>query len=120
MPTTLLAILRRVSRWLFWPSLVLVVWGSLTPNPPHIITLIWDKAEHFIAYFGLAAMATLSLGLGNRLAWAIFGLINLGGALEVAQHFTGRDPEVMDFIANSLGVFAGLCAAAVFATLVER
>jgi VanZ family protein len=120
MSDTLLHYLRRASRWLFWPAVALIVWGELTPAPPAFLNTIWDKAEHVIAYFGLAAMATLALGLRRLLAWAIFGIINLGGVLEVAQHFTGRDPEAMDMIANTLGVFAGLCLAAVFLTLVER
>jgi VanZ family protein len=111
--------LRRASLWLFWPAVALIIWGELAPNPPALIEGLWDKAEHFIAYFGLAVMATLALGLRRLLAWAIFGIINLGGALEVAQHFVGRDAEVMDMIANTLGVVAGLCLAAVFLTLVE-
>jgi VanZ family protein len=120
MSNILLLFLRYASRWLFWPATALIVWGELVPVPPAVMNTVWDKAEHLIAYFGLAAMATLALGLGRLLAWAIFGIINLGGVLEVAQHFTGRDPSAMDMIANTAGVFAGLCLAAVFLTLVER
>lgn len=120
MSDSTLNFLRRVSRWLFWPALALVIWGELTPSPPAVIGLVWDKAEHFIAYFGLAAMAALGFGLGRKLAIAIVGILVLGVALELLQRLTGRNPDVKDVIANTLGVVAGLCLAAVFLTLVER
>ena len=48
-----------LSHWLFWPGVVLIVWGELTPNPPNLGGIFgWDKLEHFTAYFGLAGMAT--------------------------------------------------------------
>ena len=105
--------LRVLSLWLFWPGVALIAWGELTPNPPHLTgPLDWDKADHFIAYFGLASMATMILGLRPRLAAAIAAVILLSGALEILQAFTGRDAEILDFIANSLGALSGALAAA--------
>ncbi len=105
--------LRVLSLWLFWPGVALIAWGELTPNPPHLTGLLdWDKADHFIAYFGLASMATMILGLRPRLAAAIAGVILLSGALEIIQAFTGRDAEILDFVANSLGALLGTLAAA--------
>jgi VanZ family protein len=111
--------LRRASRWLFWPAAALVVWGELTPAPPALLSTLWDKAEHFAAYLVLAVLATLALGLGRRLAWAILAILLLGVVLEILQRFTGRDPDIRDVIANTLGAAVGLCVAAVFVTLVE-
>jgi len=106
-------ILRVLSLWLFWPGVALIAWGELTPNPPHLTgPLDWDKADHFIAYFGLASMATMILGLRPRLAAAIAAVILLSGALEILQAFTGRDAEILDFVANSLGALLGTLAAA--------
>ncbi len=52
----LLKLLHNVSLWLFWPGVALIAWGELTPNPPDLSAILaWDKAQHFIAYFGLAA-----------------------------------------------------------------
>lgn len=105
--------LRVLSLWLFWPGVALIAWGELTPHPPHLEGLLdWDKADHFIAYFGLASMATMILGLRPRLAVAIAGVILLSGALEILQAFTGRDAEIWDFAANSLGALLGTLAAA--------
>ena len=79
----------------------------------------WDKMEHFTAYFGLASMATLMIGFKPRLAWAFLGIILFGAILEILQAYTGRDPEVLDFIANSIGAFAGLSAGALFLWLLD-
>ena len=44
-------------------------------------------------------------------------MILLSGALEILQAFTGRDAEILDFVANSLGALAGTLAAAAFLLL---
>ena len=109
----LLRLLQNLSFWLFWPGVALIAWGELTPHPPDLSTILaWDKAQHFIAYFGLAAMATMVLGLNRRLGWAILGVILLGGGLEILQGFTGRDPDIFDFAANTLGALGGLAVGA--------
>jgi VanZ family protein len=117
-----------LSLWLFWPGVALIAWGELTPHPPELPggILSWDKADHFIAYFGLSVMATLVLGLRPRLVSAILGVILLSGALEILQAFTGRDAELLDFVANTLGALTGTAVGAAFlfllqgGTLVER
>jgi VanZ family protein len=108
----LVKFLRTLSLWLFWPGVALIAWGELTPSPPHLIGLLdWDKADHFIAYFGLASMATMILGLRPRLVAAIASVIFLSGALEILQAYSGRDAEILDFIANSLGAISGTLVA---------
>ncbi len=104
-----------LSLWLFWPSMALITWGELSPHPPDLSgVLMWDKAQHFVAYFGLGGMATLALGVRPKLAWTILGIILFSGALEILQGYTGRDPDIFDFIANSIGAFAGLAAGMLF------
>jgi VanZ family protein len=104
----LVKFLRTLSLWLFWPGVALIAWGELTPQPPHLSGVLdWDKADHFIAYFGLASMAAMILGLRPRLVAAIASVIFLSGALEILQAYTGRDAELLDFVANSLGALSG-------------
>jgi VanZ family protein len=102
--------LRVLALILFWPGVAVIAWGELTPHPPQEAQLIWDKAEHFTAYFGLAAMATLVLRRGRRLVLALAGILLLAGLLELLQAYTGRDPEWSDMLANSLGWLAGWAA----------
>src|SRR5215469_9154789 len=104
----ILKTLQNLSLWLFWPGVALVVWGELTLHPPDLSAILaWDKSQHFIAYFGLASMATMAVGLNRRLAWAILGVVLLGGGLEILQGFTGRDPDIFDFVANTIGAASG-------------
>jgi len=104
----LIAWLRLLSIWLFWPGLALIFWGELTPHPPDLGSIFgWDKLQHFTAYFGLASMATMVIGLKPKLPPAILDIILLGGLLELLQGFTGRDPDIWDFVANSIGVLSG-------------
>jgi VanZ family protein len=111
---------RRAGAWLFWPALAVVIWGELTPHPPRLATLLWDKAEHFIAYFGLALFASLAWGLKRSLFWVLAAIVALGGALEIIQFFVGRDAEWGDFLANSLGAVAGLGVAVAYLSVPRR
>ena len=84
---SLMRLLRFLAVWLFWPGVALIAWGELTPNPPALTQHIWDKAEHFTAYFGLAVLAgsgfalidlmglvVEAAGLPELLQWAVAGL----------------------------------------------
>jgi VanZ family protein len=107
--------IRRFGAILFWPALAVVMWGELTPHPPQLAgPLMWDKLDHFIAYFGLALLSTLAWGLKRSLIWLFLGLVVLGGGMEILQALLGRDAEWGDFIANDLGILTGLGVAAAY------
>ena len=113
--------LRRLGAWLFWPALAVVAWGELTPHPPRLEgPLMWDKLDHFIAYFGLALLATLAWGLRRSLVWVFLAVVSLGGILEILQTIVGRDGEWGDFAANDLGALAGLGLAAAYLAVPRR
>jgi hypothetical protein len=95
---------------LFWPSLALVIWASLIvfSVPPFDFGISFqDLIEHFIAYGGLAGMAAMSLHSRRATIWAVMCLIALGAILEVLQAYTGRDRELLDAVANSIGALCG-------------
>lgn len=77
--------------------------ASASPIP----VTIWDKAQHFGAYFVLMALA---YPLTNSMLWRIAGAfmaITYSGLLEIAQHYTpSRIASTQDFAANSLGVLS--------------
>jgi VanZ family protein len=103
----LAGILRILSLRLFWPGVALIVWGELTPTPPELgPEFNWDKLQHFTAYFGLASMATMVLTPRDRF-FALLDVILLGGLLELLQAVFGRDADLWDFAANSLGAVCG-------------
>ena len=112
--------LHRAAMWLFWPAVAVVTWGELTPSPPHLETHVWDKLLHFSAYFGLAGMAAWSLKSRRTLVLAVLGLIAFGGLLEFVQGMTGRDADVLDEVANSLGATLGALTGLLLLRLVDR
>ncbi len=101
---------RRLDVWLIPPALAVVIWGELANN--EIVSIIesdvWDKLLHFTAYFGLCLMTTIAVRANRRALWWALGLVLLGGALEIIQGMTGRDADIYDELANTVGVLAGL------------
>jgi VanZ family protein len=102
---------RKLAFFLVWPAILLVVWGELTPYPPDVLPGASDKLLHFTAYFGLAGLAVTATGLRRASLFVLLGLILLGGTLEILQGYTGRDPEVMDEVANTIGAVLGAIVA---------
>jgi len=106
--------------YLFWPAVLLVAWGELTPHPPNLEVEVWDKALHFMAYFGLAGLATVALEARRLALWAVLSLAILGGVLEILQGFTGRDPSLYDEMANILGACLGGCSGWLLVSLLQN
>lgn len=105
--------IRRLSAWLFAPAFLVVAWGELWPHPPSLPgPWSWDKADHFTAYFGLALLATLGWGLRRSLFGIFLVVVALSGTLELLQYAVGREPELMDMVANIAGAVIGTATGA--------
>ena len=91
-----------------------VVYGSLTPSLVLPVPGNFDKVEHFSAYCALALWFT---GLFQRARyWRVaVALLALGLSMEILQGVMhmGRSAEVLDMVANTVGVVAGLAMALV-------
>lgn len=98
-----------------WLMLAVVLWGTLTPEPPQLEPPIpqFDKLEHFGAFLLLSGWFTAALP-GPRWTWGLAAVfIALGGAIELIQGWTGfRDAEWMDWVSDSVGVVFGVWLAA--------
>ncbi len=105
----LLRAIHNLAVYLFWPAVVLVAWGELSKdqNAAALEGLFWDKSLHFVAYFGLSGMVCLALKDWRRVLVAAVTLILFAGALEILQGYFGRDRDIYDELANTLGVIAG-------------
>ena|SRR5689334_3849385 len=99
--------IRQLTVYLFWPGLLLVIWGELRSSAHDPFAHIWDKLLHFTAYFGLALMAGLALRLPRKVLIAVIALIAVGGALEIIQGMVGRDADIFDELANTIGAVTG-------------
>lgn len=89
---------------------VVLTYACLMPHPPQVGISYFDKVEHFLAYLILAAW--FAEVLPTR-PWQVFtGLVLFGLLIEVAQSMTGyRHPNVMDLVADTVGVVAGMLLA---------
>lgn len=98
-------------KFLFILGTLAIFIGSLLPGKQLPPGLPWDKALHFIGYFGLGLLARL--GSVKRPAWLlIIGCIAFSLIIEVAQMFIpNRGFEWPDLLANSLGVVSGVLLA---------
>lgn len=108
----LLAPPRPVRIGLFLLALAVIAWLSLSPieELPVGVTL-WDKAQHAIAYLGLALIGAWAFPeRSGRLA---AGLVAFGVGVEILQAAMGlgRQGDAIDAVANTIGVTAGLALA---------
>ncbi len=74
-----------------------------------------DKWLHFLAYMNLFFLLWFSINPDKRAnwrkpaVWLIFlGAVISGAADELSQPYTGRTCDILDFVADAEGVFAGL------------
>jgi len=75
----------------------------IEPDGRHV-----DKLYHFVAFAALVfpVIATAP----RRWVWAAPLAVAFGGAIELIQPFVNREAEWLDFLANNLGVAAGVWA----------
>jgi len=74
-----------------------------------------DKWLHFLAYLILAFLFWFSISPDRKVNWrrritwwVVLGLALYGGVDEVVQGYVGRTCDIMDFLANLVGIFTGL------------
>jgi VanZ family protein len=65
----------------------------------------WDKAAHFIAFYGLTILMFAAFPRRRRLDLTMIAVL-AGCGIELAQQLTGRDAELGDVAADALGAFA--------------
>jgi VanZ family protein len=99
--------LPRLAFGAFLPALALVIWGELSPAAAIVEVNFSDKALHFMAYFGLAGLLCVALKGDRRVLTATLLLAVFGGVLEMAQGYTGRDPDIFDELTNIFGAASG-------------
>lgn len=105
----------RYRRWWLagaWLIVAAIVIGSLLPGPVAETVSVWDKGEHFLAYFALTLwLAGLVEPRQYPVAAAL--AIGLGAGIEVAQALltTTRLMDGYDVLANAIGTGAAWLAA---------
>jgi VanZ family protein len=99
------------ARWLLLAAGAVCAFGMLGPFRGIERAFVpWDKAAHFIAFYGLTLLMFSGFPGRRRLDLVLLATF-AGAAVEVIQALTGRDGELGDLIADAAG------AAAVYAPI---
>ena len=103
-----------------WGLVATIIWLSVTPRPPEIGIEQGDKLGHFAAYGSVMFwFCQLYLRYPTRIAYAA-GFIAMGIALEFVQRWLGyRTFEVLDMVADAIGVALGFTAASMLPRLLK-
>lgn len=105
-------ILRRFCVAIGWVLVAAIIVISVIPSPPSVDFEQGDKLGHLLAYGGVMFwFSQLYQTTRTRLAYAV-GFIAMGISLEFVQRALGyRSFEVLDMVANTIGVLLGGAAA---------
>lgn len=73
-----------------------------------VVESFWDKGNHFVAFFVLYLLLTLSYQNLTLLVKVLL-LISFGLQIEIVQHFIeGRYFSLLDVVADSVGIVIGV------------
>lgn len=89
----------------FVAAVALTLYAALAPGDDGAGLIPWDKAKHFIVFYGLTFLASIALPKSRY--WKIgLVLLGFGIAIEVLQGLpiVGRDADVFDIVADALGI----------------
>ena len=109
---------------LFWRTtlallLGVVTWLALTPAPPALSGMLWDKLNHLSAFASLAVAGFL--GFRRRWVPVALALLVYGRLIEVLQSFNPtRVGEWWDLLADAAGIALGLLLAAAMVAAMAR
>ncbi len=99
----------RLAKIAFFAALIFTFYSAVIP-PSRAISLVpWDKAEHFIAFYGLTGLAAAAFPRAH-LFWIAALLSAFGALIEFVQGLpiVSRDRDFWDWVADSLAIAAAL------------
>jgi hypothetical protein len=102
-------LLLRLAQVTFFSALLFTFYCAVVPPGRAIQLVPWDKAEHFIAFYTLTALAAAAFP--RRRWWAIAASLSAIGALiEIVQgtSIVHRDMDFWDWVADTLAIGAAL------------
>ena len=109
MPPIPISLLDRLAKFAFVAALIFTFYSAVIP-PQHAVQLVpWDKAEHFLAFYGLTGLAAAAFPRRN-LFWIAASLSGFGALIEFVQGLSivHRDRDFWDWVADTLAIVAAL------------
>jgi VanZ family protein len=106
----MLEFLRNIRRTLAVAMGLFIIYMSLRAGL-NLTQYVSDKTMHFVAYGSWAAVACATPRGKQRMALYAGIIFATGLAIEIIQPNVGRDKSMLDLLANSLGIAAGILLA---------
>jgi VanZ family protein len=102
-------VLLRIARTFFWIAIAATIAGAFAPPSMAVELLPWDKAGHFLAFYGLTVLAVIAFPV-RRLDVIAIALSVFGGLIEIVQSlpFVHRDGDWRDWITDCAAIVAVL------------
>jgi VanZ family protein len=97
--------INRLGMAAFVAAVLFTLYAALAPGDDAPALIPWDKANHFIVFYGLSFLAMIALP-GSRF-WRIgFVLLGFGICIEILQSLpmVGRDADALDVVADICGI----------------
>lgn len=103
------SLLIRLAQAAFFAALIFTFYSAVIPPKQAVSLVPWDKAEHFIAFYGLTGLAVAAFPRRNLLLVAAL-LSGFGALIEFVQglDIVRRDRDFWDWVADTLAIGAAL------------
>ncbi len=104
-----ISLLVALAKAAFFAALVFTFYSAVIP-PQHAMQLVpWDKAEHFIVFYGLTGLAAAAFPKRPLIVIAVL-LSGFGALIEYVQGLPSvhRDRDFWDWVADTAAIVAAL------------
>ncbi|MDB6086682.1 MAG: VanZ family protein [Gammaproteobacteria bacterium] len=104
-----ISLLTGLAKLAFFAALLFTFYSAVIP-PQHALQLVpWDKAEHFIAFYGLTGLAAAAFPR-RKLIVIVTMLSGFGALIEYVQGLplVHRDRDFWDWVADTIAIIAAL------------
>jgi hypothetical protein len=97
--------LLRLAKFVFWAAFTFTFVCAVLPSQHVVHIFMWDKAEHFLAFYVLTGLAVAAFPRGSLVVIAV-ALSAFGAFIELIQglSFVGRDRDIQDWITDSIAI----------------
>jgi hypothetical protein len=101
--------LTRIAQAAFFAALIFTFYSAVIPPQDALHLVPWDKAEHFLAFYGLTGLAVAAFPRRNLFIVAAL-LSGFGAFIEYVQglDIVHRDRDFWDWVADTVAITAAL------------
>jgi hypothetical protein len=99
----------RIAQAAFFAALIFTFYSAVIPPQDALHLVPWDKAEHFLAFYGLTGLAVAAFPRRNLFILAAL-LSGFGAFIEYVQGLdvVHRDRDFWDWVADTIAIGAAL------------